>query len=132
MLAGNPDYPIKKLSFHGICLESIGLTRVIEACNNNANIKKVDIGVLTNEGLGVMSELLAANTSLEGVSFQETTDHQKYWTAEGRSTFVNMLKTSTKITEVTLNFTREDRDEDKLFVEEINFYTEIKSKEQKK
>jgi len=48
VLSGNPGYPIRKLSFSGICLESIGLTRVIEACNVNLNIKKIDIGVLTD------------------------------------------------------------------------------------
>ena len=49
----------------GICLESIGLTRIIEACNGNANIKHLNIGELTDIGLESLSRLLRENTSLE-------------------------------------------------------------------
>ena len=48
VLANNSDYPIHRLSFSGISLESIGLTRIVEACNNNHNLKRVDMGVLTD------------------------------------------------------------------------------------
>ena len=34
-IADNPGYPLRKLTFTGICLESIGLTRIIEAVNLN-------------------------------------------------------------------------------------------------
>ena len=132
VLANNSDYPIHRLSFSGISLESIGLTRIVEACNNNHNLKRVDMGVLTDQGLRSLSELLAANTSLESISFQETKDHQKYWTAEGRQVFVNLLKTSTKIMDVELKFSREQREEDETFVEEIKFYTGMKAREQQK
>ena len=54
-LASNPDYPIKKLCFTGICLESIGLTRIVEAVNANKNIKRIDIGILTDQGLQSLS-----------------------------------------------------------------------------
>ena len=50
-LANNTSYPIRRLSFSGISVESIGLTRVIEAANNNQNLKRLDIGVLTDQGL---------------------------------------------------------------------------------
>ena len=68
-LAGNPSYPLKKISFGGICLESIGLVRVIEAANCNKNIRKLNIGVLTDEGLAKMAHLLADNNSLEELEF---------------------------------------------------------------
>ena len=129
VLANNSDYPIHRLSFGGISLESIGLTRIAEACNNNHNLKRVDMGVLTDQGLRSLSELLAANTSLESISFQETKDHQNYWTPEGRQIFVNLLKTSTKIMDVELKFSREQREEDETFVEEIKFYTGMKARE---
>lgn len=74
-LAANPTYPIKKLSFKGISLESIGLTRIIEACNLNKNVKKLHIGVLTDDGLKALSQLLEPNESLEQLSFEETQDH---------------------------------------------------------
>ena len=63
-LVRNPSYPIKKMSFKGMCLESIGLTRMIEAVNCNVNIKRLDIGTLTDEGLKSLATLLAPNTSL--------------------------------------------------------------------
>ena len=74
-LASNPDYQIKSLSFTGICLESIGVTRIVEACNANAHIKRLDIGVLTDRGLQTIANLLRSNTSLEEITIQETKDH---------------------------------------------------------
>ena len=87
-LSNNPSYPIKELSFKGISLESIGLTRMIEACNLNRNIKELHIGVLTDAGLQTLARLLAEHTSLEDLSFEETKDHQKYWTTEGKAAFL--------------------------------------------
>ena len=37
-LVANPDYPLGKLVFGGVCLEDIGLVRVLEAANANKNI----------------------------------------------------------------------------------------------
>ena len=37
-LVENPDYPLGKLVFGGVCLEDTGLVRVIEAANANKNI----------------------------------------------------------------------------------------------
>ena len=71
-LSQNPSYPIKMLSFKGISLESIGLTRIIEACNLNTNIKELHIGVLTDAGLKTLARLLVDNTSLEDLCFEET------------------------------------------------------------
>ena len=67
-ISANPDYPIKKLSFTGICLESIGLTRIIEAVNCNKNVKKLDVGILTDDGLKQLASLLEPNNSLEEIS----------------------------------------------------------------
>lgn len=127
-LVANPNYTIKLLSFTGICLESIGVTRIVEACNANTNIKRLDIGVLTDRGLADLAELLRPNQSLEEITIQETKDHQKLWTELGRSAFVNMLKECTKIMRVNLNFTRQECEEDKTFSQEIEFYTGIKGK----
>ena len=54
-LVDNPDYPIKKISFTGICLESIGLTRMIEAANGNQHLKRLNVGILTDSGLKQIS-----------------------------------------------------------------------------
>ena len=37
-LSCNPDYPLGKLKFGGVCLEDAGLVRIIEAVNCNKNI----------------------------------------------------------------------------------------------
>lgn len=127
-LCANPSYKIKKLSFSGICLESIGLTRVIEACNGNTNIKKLNIGVLTDEGLERLAHLLASNESLEELEIQETKDHQKLWTDRGRNAFTEMLKNGTVLKKVGLAFTKDDdKDSDKEFKAVIKFYTKMKS-----
>lgn len=47
-LADNPNYMIFKVSFAGINLEDIGLVRLIEACNQNKNIMKLNVGILTD------------------------------------------------------------------------------------
>merc|ERR1712060_355870 len=99
-LASNPEYKIKKLSFQGICLESIGLVRLMEAVNANENIKYLTVGVLTDDGLVQLAELLRGNNTLEEISFQETKDHQKLWTERGRSAFTEMLKDCTCLKEV--------------------------------
>lgn len=131
-LANNPAYPVKMLSFQGISLETIGLTRIIEACNLNRNIKKLHIGILTDEGLQALAQLLATNTSLESLTFQETADHQKYWTAAGKAALVEMLKNGTKLINVEMSFTCDKTPEDEEFVNEITFYTGIQSNEEQK
>ena len=83
-LSANPSYPLKKLSFAKMSLESIGMVRVVEACNLNQNITSLNLGIVTNEGLARLAELLRENTSLESLAFEETDDHQKYWTGESR------------------------------------------------
>ena len=55
-MLSNPDYKIKKLSFSGISLESIGLTRILEAVNGNRNVKKLNVGVLTDRGLAKLAD----------------------------------------------------------------------------
>ena len=101
-LAANPAYTLEKLSFKGVCLERIGLVRVIEAVNLNTNIKKLNVGVVTDEGLALLADLLRENTSLEQIKIKETDDHQKYWTDAGRSAFTEMIKTCTVLKKVEL------------------------------
>ena len=74
-LAANPEYKLFKLSFDKICLEEIGLVRVAEAVNLNKNILKLNMGVITDQGLLKLSELLKPNCSLEEIVLTETSDH---------------------------------------------------------
>jgi hypothetical protein len=94
-LLENPDYTIFKVSFAKTMLEEAGLVRVIEAVNCNKHILKLNVGVVTDHGLEMLSELLKENTSLEEIFIEETSDHQKYWTERGRQSFCRMLKNFT-------------------------------------
>ena len=131
-LCNNPNYQIKKISFEGICLESIGLVRILEAANQNKNIKKLNIGTITDAGLKVVADILRENTSLEELEFEETADHQKYWTDEGRGAFTETIKRYTELKKVNIVFERDEEDSNKEFRSEVKFYTKKKVQRQKK
>jgi hypothetical protein len=136
-LCENPDYTIFKVSFAKINLEDAGLVRLIEAANLNKHILKLNVGVITDRGLQMLSDLLKENDSLEEIVIEETSDHQKYWTDAGRASFTRMLKTCTQLKKVKIVQEREVEDEAEkekhsLFKQEIEFYTNMKSAEQKK
>ena len=73
-LSSNPDYPLGKLKFGGVCLEDAGLVRIIEAVNINKNIVQLSIGEVTDNGLVMLSELLKGNSSLEEIVMDQTKD----------------------------------------------------------
>ena len=70
-LLSRPDYPIEKIKFKYVNLEESGLYRLLEATNANANIKKINVGIVSDYGLRTMSELLPRNKSLLRLEFQE-------------------------------------------------------------
>jgi len=47
---------------------------MIEAVNQNKNVKKLNIGVLTDSGLALMADLLRQNDSLDELKIKETSD----------------------------------------------------------
>lgn len=96
-LLANPEYPMYKLTFENVNLGNDGLIRIIEAVNKNGNIQKLHCGIIANAGLHILADKLKDNNSLEKIVFQETSDHQLFWTNEGRQAFCNMLKSHTKI-----------------------------------
>lgn len=70
-LKENVDHPIEKVSFKGVDLGDEGLVRILEACNENKNIKKVNLGKVTSRGLGLIAKSLSLNKSLIKIKFQE-------------------------------------------------------------
>ena len=78
--------------------------------NANKNIKKIDIGILTNRGLADLATLLRPNDSLEELEITETKNHQKYWSQLGRDAFTEMLRESTVLKKVTLKFEGKDEE----------------------
>ena len=122
-LSENPDYKIFKISFDKICLEQIGLVRIIEAVNANKNILKLNIGIISDAGLLNLSKLIESNTSLEEITMTETSDHQKYWSDGSKKAFVEMMSKHTMLRKVKINFSRQDQKNDAEFEEEVKFYT---------
>ena len=94
-LSNNPEYPLGKLVFGGVCLEETGLVRVIEAVNANKNIVELNVGIVTDKGLEILADLLKPNDSLQEISLLQTTDPQKLWTSRGRGALTKMLKDHT-------------------------------------
>lgn len=74
-----------------------GLLRIIEASNLCQNVKTLHVGTVTDSGLKILADKLASNKGLEVLQFEETADHQAYWTVESMRSFADMLKTSTNI-----------------------------------
>ena len=73
-LCNNPEYPLGKLVFGGICLEETGLVRIIEAVNANKNIVQLNVGIVTDHGLEIIANLLKDNDSLQEITMAQTTD----------------------------------------------------------
>ena len=55
------------------------------------------------------------------LQFDETEDHQKYWTVEGMTRFADMLKKSTNLTKVEANFRPDNKESEAslTFLEEV-------------
>ena len=75
----------------------------------------MNLGIITDQGLLKLSELLKANSSLEEITFSETSDHQKYWSEKSKKSFTAMMENNTNIRRVKLYFAREDQEADKEF-----------------
>ena len=58
-----------------------GPLRIIDAANKSEHLERLDVGILTDDGLMLLAERLAENHHLNELIFTETADHQKYWTA---------------------------------------------------
>lgn len=70
-LLAKPKYPIERIKFKDVNLEETGLYRLLEAANVNPSLKSIHLGIISDYGLRIMSELLARNTSLLKLEFQE-------------------------------------------------------------
>jgi hypothetical protein len=60
-LIDNPSYPLYKLTFENVHLESDGLVRILEAVNKNGNIIKLHCGIVTDTGLEILADKLKEN-----------------------------------------------------------------------
>ena len=133
-LLDTPSARLEKLEFKGVHLESRGLLRAIDAANKTESLEKLDVGVLTDEGLKLLAERLYGNQHLSELCFSETADHQKYWSSEACKMFIELLKTSTKLKSVKCRFQECNRasEQAREFREELDFYTAQKQSQKKK
>ena len=67
-----------------------GLLRIIEASNRNTNIKSLNLGIVTGDGLLTIARSLQNNHSLQKLKFEECPDCP--WEEKGKSEFIAMLK----------------------------------------
>jgi hypothetical protein len=66
---------LERLEFQGICLEEVGLIRIIDAANKTSTLEKLDIGILTDNALQLLAQRISENKFLADLTFTETSDH---------------------------------------------------------
>lgn len=86
---------LRELDFEGIDLGHRGLIRIIDAANKTPALEKLDVGILTDSALALLADRLKNNSSLIELKFEETEDHQQYWTKESMKLFCDLLENST-------------------------------------
>jgi hypothetical protein len=70
-LIDNVDHPVTKISFKNCDLGEAGVHRIIEASNCNHNVKKINMGLVSDRSLKSIAQLLKNNTSLEKLKLSE-------------------------------------------------------------
>jgi len=63
------DYNIHYFNFKGNNLESLGTRRILECVNSNPNIQMLDIGIISDDGLRLLTTLLSKNSTLKRLRF---------------------------------------------------------------
>lgn len=70
-LMKNNTYPIQQILFKGVNLKTEGVKRLFDSMNINKNIKRLHIGIISNETLSQLTYLLSDNLGLIELEFQE-------------------------------------------------------------
>lgn len=104
LLDNEGNSKLEKLEFSGVCLGERGLLRIIDAANKTKSLEKLNVGVLTDSGLMLLSQRLQGNSFLLELEFSETDDHQQYWSSEAMRMFCDLLKQSTMLKKVKAKF----------------------------
>lgn len=89
VLIENPNYSLKELSFKGNKLEENGTRRIIVAATINTNLKVLNIGVISDFGLDLISQELM-NMKLIKFGFQE--DKSKPFSDKSKDKFTGTLR----------------------------------------
>lgn len=132
-LIKNPDHPVEKICFKDVYLGDDGLLRMLEACNSNQNIKKINLGYVTNKGLRYIADTLVHNKSLSKLKFQEDEDSQ--WGEESKAAILKLLKVNSHLTKIKFEpANKKDpvHEGHKFFKKEIEFFVKKIKKEHKK
>lgn len=98
-LIDNVDHPVAKINFKNCDLGETGVHRIIEASNVNKNVKKINLGFVSDRSLKSIGELLKHNSSLEKLKFSE--HKSKLWSTAHKELFVQTLKENKTLKKVT-------------------------------
>ena len=85
VLIENPNYNLKELNFKGNRLEENGVRRMIVAATVNANLKVLNLGIISDFGLDLLSQDLM-NIKLIKLGFQE--DEGKPFSDKSKDKFI--------------------------------------------
>ena len=132
-LIDNKDHPIEKICFKDVTLGEDGLLRILEACNSNQNIKKINLGYISDRGLKLVADTFLHNRSLNKLKFQE--EEENPWSEQSKDAFLKLLKVNKWLTKVKFEpANKKDpvHEGHKLFKKEIEFFIKKIKKEQKK
>lgn len=120
-----PEYRIHFLSFRGNCLETFGLRRVLEAVNANEHIEMLDIGVISNAGLEMVTGLLKSNTNLNKLRITECPDAP--FEKAQKDAFCQVIQNYTELEEIKVKLNTKD----KMFQQELKSKLKAKCKDHK-
>jgi len=118
---------LKELNFEGIDLGQRGLVRIIDAANKTPSLEKLNVGVLTDNALLMLADRLKDNKHLLELKFEETEDHQQYWSRDSQQAFCQLLKEGTQLKKIKAKFQKcnwKQKAESKDFIDELEFYTD--------
>ena len=95
----------------------------MEGASSNENLKNLDVGTVSDDGLRIMARELEKNVSLQWLTFTENPD--KTWTKGAKRAFADAIRDYTKIETITMNTCEHEGEDDPHaeFKEEILYYT---------
>ena len=109
ILIENPDYHLEELSFKGNKLEEYGTRRIIIAATKAKHLKKLNLGIISDFGLDLLSQELA-NTSLEKIEFEE--DEENPFSEKSKNKFIQSteeIQTIVKCKDDTIKYYNKEK-----------------------
>eukprot|EP00347_Sterkiella_histriomuscorum_P021467 403333876 len=133
-LANNEKYPIQQILFKGVNLKLEGSKRLFSSLGINKNVKRLHIGVISNESLQEMGSSLSKRPGLIELEFQE--DEAKPWALDTMQSFTSNVKVYSELEVIKFIHrpltTEEDEQRYAMFKQEIDFYCKKQTQQHQK